>query len=406
MIKKDNKYIFLNTFRPEVNILSSEAKMYHYMIGNKVYIGNFVVYSSRKNFKPLFTTELTDDDLSLNDIKPIINSDEVYLPIYLRDKIGNARKKGNEFVKETIRKIVAEYDKYYNLYKEDELYNIISIFFDSVYEEIVKIKKENNFKIEFSVIAGVKPIFTDGFDKKNKNSELLNSCYYLSNDFLKQLSDNKIIKTMFSNLIGNIGTLYTIDFNLKEISEVQSIRNSTYNLFYTLGLPYIINSELGDTVHLKNDFMANCYDSFIKIGILIEMIKKINYPIDTDKYKEVLSLTNLPKNIDRNNLENLLKDIIVSEYEFVSKITNIENKEVTISFGTDTKRAMSINNILDFYYHFFFNHLEDKSFMKALKKEEINKYKKTLKKESSRNKKDSYIRQLKQQKINYQCFKK
>lgn len=406
MIKKDNKYIFLNTFRPEVNILSSEAKMYHYMIGNKVYIGNFVVYSSRKNFKPLFTTELTDDDLSLNDIKPIINSDEVYLPIYLRDKIGNARKKGNEFVKETIRKIVAEYDKYYNLYKEDELYNIISIFFDSVYEEIVKIKKENNFKIEFSVIAGVKPIFTDGFDKKNKNSELLNSCYYLSNDFLKQLSDNKIIKTMFSNLIGNIGTLYTIDFNLKEISEVQSIRNSTYNLFYTLGLPYIINSELGDTVHLKNDFMANCYDSFIKIGILIEMIKKINYPIDTDKYKEVLSLTNLPKNIDRNNLENLLKDIIVSEYEFVSKITNIENKEVTISFGTDTKWAMSINNILDFYYHFFFNHLEDKSFMKALKKEEINKYRKTLKKESSRNKKDSYIRQLKQQKINYQCFKK
>ena len=105
-------------------------------------------------------------------------------------------------------------------------------------------------------------------------------------------------------------------------------------------------------------------------------------------------------------MENLLKDIIVSEYEFVSKITNIENKEVTISFGTDTKRAMSINNILDFYYHFFFNHLEDKSFMKALKKEEINKYRKTLKKESSRNKKDSYIRQLKQQKINYQCFKK
>ena len=32
--------------------------------------------------------------------------------------------------------------------------------------------------------------------------------------------------------------------------------------------------------------MANCYDSFIKIGILIEMIKKINYPIDTDKYKD------------------------------------------------------------------------------------------------------------------------
>ena len=110
MIKKDNKYIFLNTFRPEVNILSSEAKMYHYMIGNKVYIGNFVVYSSRKNFKPLFTTELTDDDLSLNDIKPIINSDEVYLPIYLRDKIGNARKKGNEFVKEACDIIVSDND--------------------------------------------------------------------------------------------------------------------------------------------------------------------------------------------------------------------------------------------------------------------------------------------------------
>ena len=46
MIKKDNKYIFLNTFRPEVNILSSEAKMYHYMIGNKVIRHSMVVVAN------------------------------------------------------------------------------------------------------------------------------------------------------------------------------------------------------------------------------------------------------------------------------------------------------------------------------------------------------------------------
>ena len=37
--KETGKYIFHNTFRPEVNILSNEAKKYHYMIGNKVWIG-------------------------------------------------------------------------------------------------------------------------------------------------------------------------------------------------------------------------------------------------------------------------------------------------------------------------------------------------------------------------------
>ena len=189
------------------------------------------------------------------------------------------------------------------------------------------------------------------------------------------------------------------------LSEDQNIRSSFYNMFYSLGLPYMINSELGDTVHLKNDFIANCYDSFIIIGVVLEMIKKINYPIRTDKYKEIISLTNLPDNMKKSELEKLLKDIAISEYEFISKITDTESKEISIDFGTDTKIATSTNNVLDFYYHYFFNHLETKEFMQSIKREELKKFKNTLKKSTYRSNKESYIRQLYQQQIDYNNFK-
>lgn len=63
MMKKDNKYIFLNTFRPEVNILSNEAKKYHYMIGSKVCYGDFVVYSSQTKFKPIKIKKLVENEI-------------------------------------------------------------------------------------------------------------------------------------------------------------------------------------------------------------------------------------------------------------------------------------------------------------------------------------------------------
>ena len=109
--KETGKYIFLNTFRPEVNILSNEAKKYHYMIGNKVCYGDFVVYSSQIKFKPIKIkklveneimdekkleqkilnqklNELSDEELSLKDIVPVIGFEGIYLPIYLKNKIG------------------------------------------------------------------------------------------------------------------------------------------------------------------------------------------------------------------------------------------------------------------------------------------------------------------------------
>lgn len=420
--KETGKYIFLNTFRPEVNILSNEAKKYHYMIGNKVCYGDFVVYSSQTKFKPIKIKksvdnkiidekeleqkilkqkldELSDEELSLKDIVPVIGFEGIYLPIYLKNKIGNARKKGKDELKNAIKIIVENYEKYCNLFKEDELYYIISAFFDLIYEEMIKLSKNGELKIEFTKIDNVKPLFTDW------NSEHLNSYFYINKSFLKQINNNKLINNIFDKLLRGIGSLYTINFNIKMLSEDQNIRSSFYNMFYSLGLPYMINSELGDTVHLKNDFIANCYDSFIIIGVVIEMIKKINYPIRTDKYKEILSLTNLPDNMKKSELEKLLKDIAISEYEFISKITDTESKEISIDFGTDTKIATSTNNVLDFYYHYFFNHLETKEFMQSIKREELKKFKNTLKKSTYRSNKESYIRQLYQQQIDYNNFK-
>ena len=107
----------------------------------------------------------------------------------------------------------------------------------------------------------------------------------------------------------------------------------------------------------------------------------------------------------KSELEKLLKDIAISEYEFISKITDTESKEISIDFGTDTKIATSTNNVLDFYYHYFFNHLETKEFMQSIKREELKKFKNTLKKSTYRSNKESYIRQLYQQQIDYNNFK-
>lgn len=411
--KKEQKLIFLNTKRPTINILSSEAKQYHYLIGSKVCYGNFVVYSSQDEVKPIDGAEFYEDELSIKDIKSTINLDNVYFPIYLKDKIGNSRKNGADYVINTLEDIVDNYGDYLNLFKEKELYSIISVFFSLVYDEIVKLNKDNGYKIDFLSVDQVKPIFDNII-----NCETLNSCYYLSNEFLNIIKDNNVINNIFHNLLNSIGLLYTIDFNIKDIAktilEVQNIRNYIYSMFYTLGLPYIMNSELGDTIHLKNDFIANCYDSFIKIGLLIEMFKRLNYPTIKDTYKEVLSLTNLP-NISSANLQNILKDCIISEYEFISKVTSIDIKEVTIKFKSDTKKATSTNNIIDFYYHYFINHFEDGTLDELIKDEEIKNIRKMfeekyskIKDEDRRNKMlkrinedGSYLRQLYKQQLEY-----
>ena len=71
----------------------------------------------------------------------------------------------------------------------------------------------------------------------------------------------------------------------------------------------------------------------------------------------------------------------------------------------------TINNILDFYYHYFFNHYDDKSFLDSIKVEELEKFRKLL--SEKRNKKykqkiENYdyrqLRQLKQQQLNYNWF--
>ena len=406
--EKGSKYVLLNTFRPKRFYLSSEVNSNYYYVSSKLCYGKFVVYNSLDEYKPTYNAELLDDSLRLDDIKPVINSSNIYFPIYLRTKIGNSRKKGKDNVKKTIKTIVDEYDKYFNLYKEDELYCLLSSFFDLIYEEIVKMNKNNSeeYKIMFSKIDPVGPVFKD---ENEWNSEILTSYYYLSNDFLNNYYNNKVINNSLRKLIESVGLLYTINFKIEKIIEDQSIRNSIYNAIYTLGLPYIINSEFGDTIHSEYD-MANCYDSFIIIGILIEMIKKINYPVDTDKYKEVLAITNLP-NMKKDKLEEILKNAILSEYDFMSKITNISNSKVTIKFDSDTKKATEINNILDFYYHYFFNHYDDKSFLDSIKVEELEKFRKLL--SEKRNKKykqkiENYdyrqLRQLKQQQLNYNWF--
>ena len=413
MIKnKEQKIVFLNTKRPSINILSSEAHQYHYLIGSKVCMGNFVVYSSQDDIKPS-SNEIYEDELTLKDIKGTLKLDNVYFPIYVRDKIGNARKKGTDNVIDTIDEIVDNYGVYFNLFKEKELYSIISEFFILIYDECLKLNKENKYKINFSTIEQVKPIYN------NITSELLNSYYYLSDEFLNNIKNNININNIFKNLLDNIGLIYTIDFNLKNLSEGQKFRNQVYNILYTLGLPYITNSELGDTIHLKNDFIANCYDSFLKIGILIEMVKRLNYPIIENTYNEVISLTNLPISLGQSKLQNILIDCIHSEYEFLSKITNIDTRNITIALNKDTKKAICTNNIVDFYYHYFIEHFENGTLDDLVKKEELNiirkmfeeKYSK-ISDEKRRNEmlqkireNDSYLKQLFKQQQEYKNVK-
>ncbi|MBR2833723.1 MAG: hypothetical protein IKE75_04795 [Bacilli bacterium] len=375
-MEKNKKMILLNTFRPDVFTLSGIEKNVcnDYFIGSKLCKGNFVVYSSQKEFKPNLSRELQNLELNLSDIENALGLEYIYLPQYLRNKINNSRKKGKEEVKETIKLIESDYEKYLNFFKEEELYNVISVFFNLIYDELVKMNKEKGFKITFEYVSHVEPIFVD---IKERNSDTLKFSYFLDKTFLRLLKDNNNFG-IINNLIKSLGYPYTIDFNLKDLSECQNIRNSFYNLIYTLGQPYFINSNVGDEIHLKNDFLANCLDSFLIIGIFIEMLKKVCYTIDTDKWKEILSLTNLPTTMKKDELGKILIDCLASEYEFISKLTDIKTFNTIVNFKTESRPAVCTNNYLDFYYHYFFNHYKDKNFMKD---EELKIVKKKLLKE-------------------------
>lgn len=333
MLKKINKSkIFLKTFKPK-NFYISTKEDRLYFIKDKECYGRLIVVSS-KDKKEFKQKKELNDELTTKDILKTTGLNDVYLTEYIKTKIDNSRR--NNTLYDTIDEIIDNSDNYFRFFNDLELYKIVSNFFEEVYNILI----DEKIRLDFLYLKDVEPIY-------NKSNRERITYVDIDNSYIDYLLKKESFINLFNELVN------------------------------TIGLPYSIISYLGDTIHYKYDDIYNCYDEFISIGVLISIIKKMNYEVDNTIYLFLENYTNIVLD-NRDNTYNQLKDIINRKYNFILSIIDNEYLNKTIRFDKETRDTIQTNNIIFFYYHYVLDRIDEERFLSILKEEETENMRKIL----------------------------
>ena len=377
----DGSYIYLDLFRFEDSqVLNSKEYLKFKKENNlrKIYtFGAFNLVSSKKEKIPK-CRNINKEEIELKYLLSmygldIFGTSEKELPQYLIDKIKYARRNGNvENLHYTMSEIsnINHFKDYISLFKQEEIYTDINLFFSDVYRIII------DFKVKADVNLNLKKIIVNHLLNKEDMVFKSNDIHRMMVPILQSISKNNIVKEQLSSIINKFG------------------------------FPYIVYKHFTES----DDWYFCNLDYFMSIGILVTILNKLNYEIK-DATNEVIRLFDLKDTLCNNIKDNKtykekLIDIIDSfTYTlYIDLIVNTAANTVPhkVELEFETKKVLLYNNLCDFYYKYFTVNLEAIDYKKKLKQEEANEIRLWFKKdyerliESNPSKKEYYKKLIKE----------